>query len=253
MPRYTRCRVGRGEQNWTGYFLTWYHPVGWVGGWDFDGAGSWIKRTVPQDFRLQVFSWISFPQAPEYTVRAILNFFQKIWKEIHSSRCTSGVIDTSGTRKKMSIRKVWFYFVTPLGSRVNIKIHFFLQAHLKVSAIWCCWSHYLSPVSLTPVVSTTHRYWRKSLQPVSLIPGQIATAPRIVEKIWYDPNVIFRGLGETWKNLKQKWKISWHYPFNDQNFKKLLRRRALMPQHFTSLEHRRYSPHFLLRSEQLFL
>ncbi len=29
-----------------------------------------IKGTVPQDFRLQVFLWISFPQAPEYTIRA---------------------------------------------------------------------------------------------------------------------------------------------------------------------------------------
>ncbi len=35
------------------------------------------KGTVPRDFRLQVFSWINFPQAPEYLIRAVSNFFEK--------------------------------------------------------------------------------------------------------------------------------------------------------------------------------
>ncbi len=47
-----------------------------------------------------------------------------------------------------------------MGSWVNINIHFFFQAHLKVSAVWYC-SHYLPPVLLTKVVN---------LLPVSLIP-----------------------------------------------------------------------------------
>ena len=47
----------------------------------------------------------------------------------------------------------------PLGSRVNICIHFCLQVHFKVSAAWYC-SHYLPPVSMTPVAD---------LPPVSLI------------------------------------------------------------------------------------
>jgi hypothetical protein len=35
-----------------------------------------IKGTVPQNFRLQVFSRISFLQALEYPIRAVLNFFE---------------------------------------------------------------------------------------------------------------------------------------------------------------------------------
>ncbi len=32
-----------------------------------------IKGTVPRDYQLQVFLWISFPQAPEYPIRAVSN------------------------------------------------------------------------------------------------------------------------------------------------------------------------------------
>ena len=40
--------------------------------WQF----SWLKGTVSRDFLcLWFFSWISFPQAPEYTIRAVSNFF----------------------------------------------------------------------------------------------------------------------------------------------------------------------------------
>jgi hypothetical protein len=31
---------------------------------------------VPQDYRLQVFTWISSPQAPDYTIEDISNFFK---------------------------------------------------------------------------------------------------------------------------------------------------------------------------------
>ncbi len=35
-----------------------------------------LKGTVLRDFLLLVFSWISFPQAPEYTIRAVSKFFE---------------------------------------------------------------------------------------------------------------------------------------------------------------------------------
>ncbi len=35
-----------------------------------------IKGTVSHDFRLVVFSWISFPQGPEYTIRAVSNLVE---------------------------------------------------------------------------------------------------------------------------------------------------------------------------------
>jgi hypothetical protein len=37
---------------------------------------SLLKGTVSRDFLLLVFSWSSFPQAPEYTIRAVSNFFE---------------------------------------------------------------------------------------------------------------------------------------------------------------------------------
>ncbi len=40
-------------------------------GWDEQ-----LKGTVTRDFRLLVFSWISFPQTPEYTIRDVSNFLE---------------------------------------------------------------------------------------------------------------------------------------------------------------------------------
>ncbi len=37
-------------------------------------ASSPFKGTVPRDFRLS--TWISFPQVPNYTIRAVSNFFE---------------------------------------------------------------------------------------------------------------------------------------------------------------------------------
>ncbi len=39
-----------------------------------------LKGTVPRDFWLQVFSWISFPQAPESTIIVISNFLENLWR-----------------------------------------------------------------------------------------------------------------------------------------------------------------------------
>ncbi len=52
-----------------------------------------------------LFSWNSFPQAPEYTVRAVSNF-SKISGDICSSRCTTSDVDTGGKWKKSSIIKI---------------------------------------------------------------------------------------------------------------------------------------------------
>ncbi len=35
-----------------------------------------LKGTVSRDFLPLIFSWISFPQPPDYTIRAISNFFE---------------------------------------------------------------------------------------------------------------------------------------------------------------------------------
>jgi hypothetical protein len=47
------------------------------------------------------------PQAPEYPIMAVSKFFEKSCiLLIGSSRCTAGVVDTSGKWKKSSSRKV---------------------------------------------------------------------------------------------------------------------------------------------------
>ncbi len=38
--------------------------------------GSTLKGSLTRDFRLHFFSWISVPQAPKYSIGAVLNFFE---------------------------------------------------------------------------------------------------------------------------------------------------------------------------------
>ncbi len=173
------------------------------------------------------------PKAREYTIRAISNF-SKICGDICSSRCTTGVVN----------HKSFNYFVwTPLGSRVNLQMHLCLQVHFKVSAAWYC-SHYLPPVSLTPVANLPVLLIPvANLLPVSLtlvanLPqesttlakllakfaagvvdtgGKFATgvvytvvhldlriSPWICEKIWNDPNGILWGWGGNWFMKKKQ-------------------------------------------------
>ena len=79
-----------------------------------------LKGTVSRDFRLLAFSWISFPQAPEYTSRAVSNFFEnlrrysqlKVHHQCHWHRWKM---------EKIFNHKSFNYFVgSPLESRVNL-------------------------------------------------------------------------------------------------------------------------------------
>ncbi len=103
------------------------------------------------------FSWISFPQAPEYTTRAVSNYFENsrryLQLKVHH-RCP-----WHRGKWKKSLENFNDFVWTPLGSNDNIYMNFCLQVHFKMSAAWYC-SHYLPPVSLTPVAN---------LPPVSLI------------------------------------------------------------------------------------
>ncbi len=58
--------------------------------------------TVPRDFRLLVFSWICFPQAPDYTIRAVSKFFK-------NSRRYS-----VANEKKSSFRKIYIILLGQL-------------------------------------------------------------------------------------------------------------------------------------------
>ncbi len=90
--------------------------------------------------------------------------FLKICWDIRSSRCTTGVNDTGGKWKKILNQKSFHYFFwTPLGSRVSIKIKFSFTFTLS-----CQQS------DIVPIVC--HRYqqhqqnWWQDLLPVANLP-----------------------------------------------------------------------------------
>ncbi len=122
-----------------------------------------LKGQSHEIFCFWFFSWISFPQASDCTIRVVSNFLENSrrypqLKVCH--RCQQHRWQMDKTCKQKNFNNfVW----TPLGSRVNIYINFCLQVQFKVSAAWYC-CHYLPPVSLTPVAN---------LPPVSLIPVAI--------------------------------------------------------------------------------
>jgi hypothetical protein len=75
-----------------------------------------------------------FPQASEYTFTAISNFFE------NSRRYSRLKVHHRCQRHRWQIEKIFKqknfnnFVWAPLGSRVNIYIHFCLQVHFKVSA-----------------------------------------------------------------------------------------------------------------------
>ena len=64
-----------------------------------------LKGQCHEIFDFWFFSWISFPQAPEYTIRDISNF-SKIRGDIRSSMCTTGVIGTGAIWKKFDVENL---------------------------------------------------------------------------------------------------------------------------------------------------
>ncbi len=64
-----------------------------------------LKGQCHEIFDFWFFSWISFSQAPEYTIRIVSNFL-KIRGDIRSLRFATGVNDTGDKCKKSSIIKV---------------------------------------------------------------------------------------------------------------------------------------------------
>ncbi len=178
-------------------------------------------------FDFWFFSWISFPQASEYTITAISNFFE------NSRRYSRLKVHHLCQQHRWQMEKIFkqknFHnFVwSPLGSRVNIFINFCLQVQFKVSAAWYCF-HYLPPVSTTPVANLPVSLIPvANLPPVSLIPAAIwyrwctltCEYLREFSKKFEMTLLLFSG---AWgkviheKNLKQK--ISWHCPSKNTIF-----------------------------------
>ncbi len=195
-----------------------------------------LKGTVSRDFLLLVLFMNQFPPAPEYSTKTVSNFFENLRRYSQLKVCHRCCWHRWQMEKIFSQKNFNNFVWSPLGSRVNIYIHFCLQVHFQVSAAWYC-SHYLPPVSITPVanlppVSTTQGELVAkfaagvvdtggkfaavvvdtggNLPPVSLTPAanlppvsltpvvhlDLRISPWIFEKTRNDPNAIIRGLGE---------------------------------------------------------
>ncbi len=121
-----------------------------------------LKGQCHEIFCFWFFSWISFPQASDYTIRVVSNFSENSrrysqLKVCH--RCQRHRWQMAKTFKQKNFNNfVW----TPLGSRVNKYINVCLQVHFKVSAAWYC-CHYLPlpPVSLIPVAICHRHRWHR--------------------------------------------------------------------------------------------
>ncbi len=163
--------------------------------------GAELKGECREIFCFWFFSWISFPPAPEYSIRTVSNFFENSRRYLQLKVCHRCQRHQWQMEKIFNQKNFNNFVWSPLGSRGNIYKNFCLQVHFQVSAAWYC-SLYLPPVLLTPVAN---------LPQVSSTPGvhlDLRIFPRIFEKML---------LSGAWgkviheKNLKQK--ISWHCPF----------------------------------------
>ncbi len=79
-----------------------------------------LKGQCHEIFNFWFFSWISFPQAPEYTIKFVSNFFENSWiyeqlKVHHRCRCHRWLMEEIFNHKSFK------YFIwTPLGSTVEL-------------------------------------------------------------------------------------------------------------------------------------
>ncbi len=118
-----------------------------------------LKGQCHEIFCFWFFSWISFPPAPEYSLKTVSNFFENSRRYSQLKVCHRCQRHRWQMEKIFSQKNFNNFVWSPLGCRGNIYINFCLQVHFQVSAAWYC-SHYLPPVSMTPVAN---------LPPVSLI------------------------------------------------------------------------------------
>ncbi len=129
----------------------------------FNLLKGFFKGTVSRDFLLLVLFMNQFPPAPEYSIKTVSNFFENLRRYSQLKVCHRCQQHWWQMEKIFNQNNFNNFVWSPLGSRGNLYIKFCLQVHFQVSAAWYC-SHYLPPVSITPVAN---------LQPVSFIPAAI--------------------------------------------------------------------------------
>ncbi len=116
---------------WHLYFAIWTHLLELYNSYVLVKTGH-LKGQCLEIFDFWFFSWISFPQAPEYTIRAVSIFFE------NSRRYSQLKVHHGCQRHRWQIEKIFnqknfnYFAWTALGCRVNIYINFFLQVHFQL-------------------------------------------------------------------------------------------------------------------------
>ncbi len=105
-----------------------------------------LKGQCHEIFCLWFFSWTSFPQASDYTIRAVSNFFKNSRRYSQLKVCHRCQLHRWQMEKTFNQKNFNNFVWKPLGSRVHIYINFCLQVPFMVSAAWY-YCHYLPPVS----------------------------------------------------------------------------------------------------------
>ncbi len=78
----------------------------------------------------------SFPQASDYTIRAVSNFFKNSRRYSQLKVCHSCQRHRWRMEKTFKQKNFNNFVWTPLGSRVNIYVNFCLQVHFKGTVAW---------------------------------------------------------------------------------------------------------------------
>ncbi len=169
-----------------------------------------LKGQCHEIFDFWIFSWISFPQAPEYTIRAVSNFFENSRKIFGAPPVSTTPMVHWKMEKIFNHKSLYYVIWTTLGSRVNLSINFSLQVHFKVSAAWYC-SHYMPPVSRTLAKLGANCHRCRWYSWCTLTCKYLHKFSKKFEMFLME----YSGDGGKLIHEKnQKQKISWHCPFN---------------------------------------
>ncbi len=106
--------------------------------WGLSIAWRWLKGQCHEIFCFWFFSWISFPQASDYTIRAVSNFFENSRRYSQLKVCHWCQRHRWQMEKTFKQKNFNNFVWTPSNSGVNIYINFCLQVHFKVSEAWYC-------------------------------------------------------------------------------------------------------------------
>ncbi len=130
-----------------------------------------LKGTVPWDFDFSFFSWISFCQAPEYTIRAVSIFLQK-FAEMFGAQGTMPVsLTLVATGKNLSIRKV---LIILFGHLWVVELTYTVDKFFTSSWFIMMQQSYNVPI-ICHRYQQHQRYRWQNLLPVACTSGKFAT------------------------------------------------------------------------------